>query len=144
MCDPVNGRQLLAAALKRHGALFVDDRLSDLALSDVEGSKPVFPATSPPGLASQGQILSWLALRAIVSFIHDAESKAKASDVSVSTPQPPRVVRLTRSATRSAEADRSGARTPVGAFGCLARAWHACAADWPVLFRCSPIGAYSA
>ena len=77
MCDPETGRPLLAAALKRQGALFVDERLSVRALSDVEGSMPVFPATSQPGLACQGQIISWLALRAIVSFSHDAESKAK-------------------------------------------------------------------
>ena len=142
MCDPDSriGRPLLVAALTKLGALHIADRLGAAALSDVEGPRSVIPRG---GMAGQGQCISWLALRAIVSFIHDSESKAKASDVSVSTPQPPSFVRLTRSATRSAEADRSGARTPVGAFGCLARAWHACAADCPVLFRCSPIGAYS-
>ena len=142
MCDPVTGRPRLAAALKEQGALFVDDRLSDLALSDVEGSMPVFPATSVAGLASQGQSFSWLALRAILSFIHDAESKAKETASPRVTTPPSSSKRLLRS--HSKPPGDSGARTPVGAFGCLARAWHACAADWPVLFRCSPIGAYSA
>jgi len=132
MCDPVNGRPLLAAALKEQGALFVDDRLSVDALSDVEGSMPVFPATSKPGLASQGQIISWLALRAIVSFIHDAESKAKETVSPRVTPLPSCSKPLTRS--QSKLPGDSGAHMPAGAFEFSCHAWNASPADSLVLF----------
>ena len=130
MCDPEPGRPLLAAALKHQGALFVDHRLSDLVLSDEEGSKPVFPATSKPGLASQGQIISWLALRAIVSFIHDAESKAKETASPRVTPLPAK--RLTRSQTKPP--GDSGAHMPASAFEFSCHAWNASPADSLVLF----------
>jgi hypothetical protein len=132
MCDPVTGRPRLAAALKEHGAFFVDERLSARALSDEEGSMPVFPATSKPGLASQGQILSWLALRAIVSFIHDAESKAKETASPRVTPPPSSSKRLLRSQSRLP--GDSGAHMPAGAFEFSCHAWNASPADSLVLF----------
>ena len=132
MCDPVNGRSLLAAALKEQGALFVDERLSVRALSDVEGSMPVFPATSKYGLACQGQNISWLALRAIVSFIHDAESKAKETVSPRASPLFSSSKPRTRSQSKPPR--DSGAHMPGGAFEFSCHAWNASPADSLVLF----------